>query len=61
MALANQLVIFDNDEIENVLYDMLSDKNRMVRLEAIDSLSSGRYYISLKRLKTKTTIEKYSR
>lgn len=50
MALAKQLVLFDNDEIENILYDMLSDKNRMVRLEAIDSLSSGRHYETIEKV-----------
>ena len=42
-ALARQLVTFDSDEVENILYDMLSDKNRMIRLEALDSLSIGRH------------------
>lgn len=42
-TLAKQLANFDVDEIEYILYEMLSDKNRMVRLEALDSVSIGRH------------------
>ena len=46
--LAKQMVIFDCDEVEDILYGMLDDKNRMVRLEAVDSLSVGRHVVALK-------------
>lgn len=47
--LAKQMVIFDCDEVEDILYGMLDDKNRMVRLEAVDSLSVGRHEESIKK------------
>lgn len=48
--LAKQMVIFDCDEVEDILYGMLDDKNRMVRLEAVDSLSVGRHEESIKKV-----------
>ena len=42
MFLAEQLVLFEREEIEEILYDMLFDKCRRVRLEAVDSLTIGR-------------------
>lgn len=51
MALARQLVLFDVDEIEEILYQMLFDRNRMVRLEAVDSLSIGRQEKTIDRIK----------
>ncbi|MFQ9390359.1 MAG: hypothetical protein ACLR1V_17490 [Coprococcus sp.] len=44
------MVIFDCDEVEDILYGMLDDKNRMVRLEAVDSLSVGRHEESIKKV-----------
>ena len=40
--LAENLVLFECEEAEEILYNMLSDKNRMVRLEALDSICVGR-------------------
>ena len=50
MALAEQLVLFDCDEVEDILCSMLDDKNRMVRLEAVDSLSVGRHEESIEKV-----------
>lgn len=50
MALAEQLVTFDCDEVEDILCSMLDDKNRMVRLEAVDSLSVGRHEESIEKV-----------
>lgn len=50
MALAEQLVLFDCDEVEDILYSMLDDKNRMVRLEAVDSLSVGKHEESIEKV-----------
>ena len=48
--LAKKMVIFDCDEVEDILYGMLDDKNRMVRLEAVDSLAVGRHEESIKKV-----------
>lgn len=48
--LAKQMVIFDCDEVEDILYGMLDDKNRMVRLEAVDFLAVGRHEESIKKV-----------
>ena len=52
MALAKQLVIFDCDEVEDILCRMLEDKNKMVRLEAVDSLAVGRHEKSIEKVAT---------
>ena len=57
--LASWLVLFDNEEIEDVLYQMLFDKNRMVRLEAVDSLSIGRQEKTIEKVKTMMSGEGY--
>lgn len=50
--LASELVLFDHIEIEDILYYMLFDKNRMVRLEALDSLSVGRQQKTIEKVKS---------
>ena len=50
LTLARQLVLFDSDEIEEILYGMLFDQNRLVRLEAIDSISIGRHEKSIEKV-----------
>lgn len=52
VSLASQLVLFDHTEIEDILYNMLFDKNRMVRLEALDALAVGRQTKSIEKVKT---------
>lgn len=52
IALARQLVLFDADETEKILYEMLFDKNRWVRLEAVDSLSIGYQEKTIEKVKT---------
>ena len=56
-TLASQLVLFDHPEIEKLLCNMLSDKNSLVRLEALDSLSMTSKKLSiLQRGKTITIL-----
>lgn len=50
--LASWLVLFDNEEIEDVLYQMLFDKNGMVRLAAVDSICMGRQEKTIEKVKT---------
>lgn len=50
--LAIQLVLFDRDEVEEILYQMLDDKNRHVRLEAVDSLAVGRMPKTIDKVRT---------
>ena len=57
--LASWLVLFDNQEIEDILYQMLFDKNRMVRLEAVDSLCIGRQERTIEKVKTMMSGEGY--
>lgn len=59
MELAKQLVLFDIDEIEEILYQMLFDKNRGVRLEAIDSLVIGRQEKTIEKVKNMMEGEGY--
>lgn len=59
IELARQLVLFDNDEIEDILYHMLYDKNRMVRLEAVDSLSIGCQMKTIEKVRTMLSKEGY--
>lgn len=57
--LAENLVFFDSIEIEKILYDMLFDKNRRVRLEALDTLSIGRQPRTIEKVKTMLEGEGY--
>ena len=50
--LAENLVLFDCEETEEILYNMLSDQNRMVRLEAVDSIGVGRSRKSIEKVAT---------
>lgn len=56
-TLASQLVLFDHPEIEKLLCNMLPDKNSLVRLEALDSLSIGRQPETIEKVKTMLTNE----
>ena len=50
--LAENLVLFECEEAEEILYNMLSDKNRMVRLEALDSICIGRSQKAIEKVAT---------
>lgn len=50
--LAENLVLFDCEETEEILYNMLSDQNLMVRLEAVDSIGVGRSRKSIEKVAT---------
>ena len=57
--LASWLVLFDSEEIEDVLYQMLFDKNGMVRLEAVDSICMGRKEKTIEKVKTMMSDQGY--
>lgn len=50
--LAERLGFFEGDKIEEILCQMLDDKNRYVRLEALDSLFAGRMEKTIDKVKT---------
>lgn len=59
IALAEQLQLFDCEQVEDILCDMLSDKNRMVRLEALDSVSFGGKEETIEKVSTMLVGEGY--
>lgn len=50
--LAEQLGLFEGNEIEEILCQMLDDKNRYVRLEALDSLFTGKMEKTIDKVRT---------